>query len=104
MSNLVVSKHGYCRMRERIGGGRQAADRISARAYEKGIRPEDARGRLLQYMLSQETAYTEEGIIIRIYGDMIYFFRDKGTVILLITVYRLPNDLVQKACALQRRA
>lgn len=104
MSDFGVSKHGYCRMKERVGGGKLAANRITKRAYEKGLCPENTAGQLGRYMLSRENAYSEKGVKVRIYGDMIYLFSVEDVRIRLITVYRLPNNLIRQACAAQKKA
>lgn len=104
MSRPVVSRHAYCRMRERVGGGRRAADRISVRVYEQGLRAAEVHGKLGRYMVARETAYPGSKVEARIYGDMIYLYGGSGDSRSLITLYRLPNSLVRQACAMWKRA
>lgn len=100
MSRTAVSTHAYCQVRERVGDGRHATDRISARVCEQGLRATEFHGKLERYMVTRETPYPG----IRAEFRMIYLYGGIGGASSLITLYKLSNSLIRQACVLQKRA
>lgn len=49
-TTIYLTNHAYDRMRERLGLGRKAADRLVKRACERGIFEEEVTGRLSSYL------------------------------------------------------
>ena len=104
MKSIVLTNHAYVRMKERVGVGRKAAERLVSRAYEEGIDKEKARGSLFRYITGEARKECYRDDDIRIYGEMVYCFKDtpEGKSI-LVTVFYIPGYLKKQALGAQRR-
>lgn len=82
--------HAYKRAKERLKWSRRTLDRMVKRAYLKGIKCADTKGRLNRYI---KQLHFKNGVAnnMRIYGQNIFLFKDD----LLITLYRMPNSLIR---------
>ena len=86
-------------MKERMGLGRKAAERMAETAYFEGVDGEKTTGQLRKYISSLETANIEKGTHHKLYGEMVYCFYDyrnrKKNVStgILITVFWVPANL-----------
>ena len=107
---VYVTRHGYERMKERMGWDKNAARRMSQKAYEEGVGIKNVNGSLQKFIESKDEYYPENNII-RIYGNTVYcygiaqFGEDMSTSFLtLVTVYPLPKKYNAQANGYQRRA
>ncbi|MEM1327366.1 MAG: hypothetical protein AAGI23_15490 [Bacteroidota bacterium] len=89
-SQLKITKHAYKRAKERLGWSRKALDRMLSIIHEYGFTRHEAKGELKKYMLKQRRKYKSKAYA-RVYGEVIYFFRDRS----LITLYRLDNEYIK---------
>ena len=87
-NKLVISNHAYKRARQRISWSRNALNKMSVLAYTNGLRRYELKGKLRHY--------TDDLLIgsakkpqIRIYGEVIYIFRNQT----LVTLYQIPSEL-----------
>lgn len=85
---VSISQHAFRRAKERFSLNEKSLQRISERAFTKGVKRKDVKfgkfGRFLDHLfLSRFTANN-----IRVYGEIIFFFRDSH----LMTLYQLPNE------------
>lgn len=95
---VKVSHHAFQRIRERCGLNRKSAERLAQRAFERGIKHEQTKGRLNKWVTSQY--FRNENIDnLIIYGDNIYLF--DGNI--LVTVFRVPHDLLKNIEYMVRR-
>ena len=76
-----------------MGLNKKAANRMVDIAYKSGIGKENVKGQLFRYIESKSKTYESGGNKILIYGEMVYRFVDYDNVSVLITVYRIPNNL-----------
>lgn len=102
-SGVYVTKHGYARMKERLGLNKNAARRMSQKAYEDGIDLLGVKGSLKRFLETKEEA-NAESIVFKIYGNAVYCFDikelekwNKAPEIVLITVYHLPKRYNKQA-------
>ena len=103
MSKVIVTNHAYDRMKERVGIGKKAADRLCKKAYSDGIGRDNAKGRLYRYITSEMRNCHEKSINIRIYGEMVYCFLEDPDSVVLVTVFWLPAKLKKQALGVQRK-
>ena len=104
MKSILLSNHAYTRMKERVGVGRKAAERLVSRAYEEGIDKEKARGSLFRYITGETRKACYRDNDIRIYGEMVYCFMDRSEEsTILVTVLYIPGYLKKQALGAQRR-
>lgn len=89
---VIVTKHGSQRLKERLGLTKKARARYTNRAYNQGYSITEAKGGLKKWMiktyLKQETAGE-----MRVYGNHCFLFdksREKEDAMALITVLLLP--------------
>lgn len=106
---VYVSRHGYERMKERMGFNKSAARRMSQRAYKEGVGVHNSNGALQRYLESKDDYYPDNNII-RIYGNAVYCFKygqygeDESTsYLMLVTVYPLPKKYNSRANGYQRK-
>ena len=109
MGGVYVTRHGYDRMKERMGLNKNAARRMSQRAFENGLSIDSVSGSLLSYMALKDELYPENNII-KIYGEAVYCYnvtwigQDESTsYVALVTVYPLPKKFNNQALGHQRR-
>lgn len=81
--------HAKKRLRERSGIPKSATMKMTERAYEKGIKRTDAKGRLRVFLDEQYEKNGGFGNELRVYGDFLYIFHEMS----LITVYAVPQDV-----------
>jgi hypothetical protein len=85
---VIISNHGYLRAKERFSLSKESIEKVSQRAFEKGLDRKDFKdgslGRHLDDLFDRHKVADK----VRIYGDAIFFFRDRC----LITVYQLPIE------------
>ena len=92
-TSIRITDHACKRIKERMGLNKKAAIRMVDIAYKSGIGKDNVKGQLYRYIeLKSETYESGEKKII-IYGEMVYCFMDYDNVSVLITVYRIPNNL-----------
>lgn len=101
---IIITDHAFNRLRERSGINKKASVRLAEKAYSSGIKHSDVSGRLYKYV-SSITGKTRKGADIRIYGDKVYIFNNRGKnsdlqydeegnrLIFLVTVMQIPNNL-----------
>lgn len=89
-SECIATAHAYKRARERLGWSKSTLDRMIVRIYTEGLSHDETKGRLYHFIANSRSRY-EITNNTRIYGEVIYFFRDNT----LITMYRLNNDLIK---------
>ena len=104
MTSIVLSNHAYVRMKERVGVGKKAAERLVSRAYEEGIDKGKARGSLFRYITGETRKVCYRDTNVKIYGEMVYCFMDtpEGKSV-LVTVFCIPGSLRKQALGAQRR-
>ena len=96
-------------MKERMGLGRKAAERMAETAYFEGVDGEKTTGQLRKYISLLETANIEKGTHHKLYGEMVYCFYDyrnrKKNVStgILITVFWVPATLTNQVLGIQKR-
>lgn len=110
LGGVYVTKHGYDRMKERMGFNKTAARRMSQKAYEDGVGFHNVSGKLQKYIESKDDLHPENNII-RIYGNAVYCYAvgkigedDDTSYLTLITVYQLPKKYNERAILFQRKA
>lgn len=98
MNNAIVTNHAKQRAKDRLGVSKKIADKIANKALEQGVTHANAKGNLKSYLdklyLRNKTANN-----LRIYNRKVYLF--DGPV--LITIYNLPNNLINAADKLQKK-
>lgn len=86
-----LSKHGKSRMKNRCGIHACDIKKVSRRAYRKGIPHNETTGDLHKYLdgifLRHKNATNS-----RIYGDVIYLFKEDK----LITALKMPENLMKR--------
>lgn len=109
MGGVYVTKHGYERMKERMGLNKSAARRMSQRAFENGLSLDRVSGALLRYIAQKDELHPKNNII-RIYGETVYCYsaawigQDENTsYIALVTVHQIPKKFNNQALGHQRR-
>ena len=96
-------------MKERMGLGRKAAERMAETAYFEGVDGEKTTGQLRKYISLLETVNIEKGTHHKLYGEMVYCFYDyrnrKKNVStgILITVFWVPANLKNQVLGIQKR-
>lgn len=91
--NIVVTKHGYVRMKERLGLSKAASDRMAQKVYNDGMSKDATKGDLCKFIRKVEKI-NPRGSECKIYGHYIYFFSsgNGNAKVVLVTVYELPTD------------
>ena len=108
-TNVIVTDHAYKRVKERMGLNRSAADKLSSKAFSRGIRHTETRCILHKYIDERCTSDTRKGNDVRIYGEFVYCFlthkggRNNKDTTRLLTVYGIPNELKNQAISSKRR-
>lgn len=83
---LSISKHAYERMKQRNGWNKKAADRMLNRVYFDGIRPEEVKGYLKNWINNKADAFDDEREFV-LFGEKLYIFCN-GT---MLTVLPIPS-------------
>ena len=84
---LVITKHAYTRMKERNGWNKKAATRMVSRIYNDGIRPEQIKGYLKNWVHTKYE-YSNLGNEYILFGDKLYIFNGKTMLTVLPTPAR----------------
>lgn len=100
MNKVILTNHAYDRMKERVGIGKKAADRLSEKAYAAGIDRNSVKGSLQKYIESKEWRDFSK---CKIYGEIVYCFADSPEGIVLMTVFWIPTNLRNQALGAQRK-
>lgn len=87
-----ITEHAYLRMKQRMGLGKKACDRIVTKVRALGINTDNSYGKLKDYIHEQSIKY-ENNIEAVVYGEIVYIFKRELETLTLITVYLLPNQL-----------
>lgn len=106
-SRYIVTRHGYDRMKERLGLGKKACERMSEKVYNEGISfTELDKGQLKEYLYVKEEL-AEAAKCFRIYGQSVYCYATKqqknGILqVFLVTVFPVPKRLRNTATIKQK--
>lgn len=85
---MIITKHAYSRIKERIGWKKKTVDRMILRAEKEGIPRRQTSGRLRKY-LDYLYHLDKESSKLLVWGHYI-FILDRDV---LVTVYQLPSNL-----------
>ena len=88
LNMLKVSGHAYKRARERVRWSRNALNKMSVLAYTNGLRRYELKGKL-RHFIDDLLIGSAKKPQIRIYGEVIYIFRNQT----LVTLYQIPSEL-----------
>lgn len=89
---LEITQHAYDRAKERFRWKSKSLEKMAQKAYEVGIQHSDTAGKLNKYIYKVYSQYRTANRI-RIYGNVIYLFRNQ----MLITLYQIPSELSRYA-------
>ena len=103
MKRIFLTDHAYMRMKERVGVGRKAAERLVSKAYEEGVGKDSARGSLHRYLARETRSDLYKDTAVKIYGEMVYCFMDMPERAVLVTVFYIPGGLKKQALGAQRK-
>ena len=107
-TRYIVTRHGYDRMKERMGLGKKATERMIVKVYNEGLscqELEDANLKEYMHRKGSDPASTKS---FKIYGQSLYCFATKHQVngideVCLITTFPLPRKLRNAATDQQKR-
>ena len=68
---LVISKHGYARLKERNGWSKKAATRMIHKVYEEGLRPTQVKG-YLKGWINSKAEYCKDDKEFVLFGEKLY--------------------------------
>jgi hypothetical protein len=88
--NLIVTKHAYTQAKKRLGIKASSLKRLLPTIFNRGVIHANTVSQLNKFISRKHKLhpYTNN---IRVYGENIFFFTDNR----LITLYRLPNNLIK---------
>lgn len=89
--NVVITKHGEKRSKERLGLNRKKIERRAKLAFERGKRAQDCTYAKDRRYLEARTNSIAVAVA---HGEYCYIFNKKNKV--CITVYALPHDFDKK--------
>ena len=92
MCDIVITNHAYKRAKGRFSLSKISLVRLAQTAFLDGIHPEKTKGPLKKFIQEKMEKYSDSNNI-RVYGENVFIFIDNR----LITLYRLPNELVKIA-------
>ena len=101
-ANIHLTNHAYSRMKERLGLGKKAADRLVQKVFKYGIIETDVTGRLSEYLM-RNSEYGDCKACKFLYGEHVFVFVSDNDSILLVTVYRMNASFKGRAASIQRR-
>lgn len=84
---IVITKHAYMRMKERNGWNKKAATRMVSRVYNNGIRPDQVKGYLKEWV-NAKYEYRNDGDEYVLFGDKLYIFNGMTMLTVLPTPTR----------------
>ena len=99
---IKVSEHAYDRFKERLGLNKKAANRMAKKVYVEGIKHGDTDGKVFDYISSITHKNMIRGNEIRLYGDTVYCYVNKGDDIILCTLYRIRKDVLKSLHSKQK--
>ncbi len=82
---VFITEHAYKRIRKRNGWSKKTINRMIARIYVNGLRPDDVKGYKKKWII-HKTSRDEKNDEYVLYGDYIYIFNNR----VLLTSYSLP--------------
>lgn len=86
---VTATEHAYDRAKERLEWDKHTVDKMIHRIYHHGRSPGNTKGEWSKFVKRKRWLHPHARNI-RIYGENIFFFNGRE----LITLYRLPNDLI----------
>ncbi len=86
-SEVVITKHAYSRLKERNGWNKKASDRMIPKVYVNGLRPEQVKGYLKNWVITKYE-YSNERDEYVLFGDKLYIFNNKTMLTVLPTPAR----------------
>ena len=86
---IKVSLHEQVRIKQRLGLPKRAMQRHITIVMRNGLKPDQLKGSLLEYINYQMDKYPSQRNNPVVYGHHLYVFND----LKLITVLKLPNEL-----------
>lgn len=92
IDSVILTDHAKKRFKERLNIPKKSFERTALKAYNNGIGFYKAKGKLKEYLTYLYTKYdnpNNDWILIKIYGEYIYIFKEN----ILITMYSIPNEL-----------
>ena len=92
MNQIIISAHAYERANERLSWSKPILDKMALKAYEQGKKHSETKSHLNKYISKLYLQYRSANNT-RVYGENVYIFSNET----LITVYKLPNDLIKYA-------
>ena len=90
--NIVLTRHAYLRMKERNGWSKKASERMAARIYLEGLRPEQVKG-YLKGWINKKCSKSSQGNEFVLFGEMLYIFNGRTMLTVLPTP---PRGVVLK--------
>ena len=103
MCKIHVTDHAYVRMKQRLGLGKKAADRMAERACTRGLIEEEISGRLGEYLKQNPEYHNVDRARKFLYGEYVYVFLVDDNALLLVTVFQTEATYRARAVGLQRR-
>lgn len=96
---MLITEHAYLRASERLSLSRDSLNKLSERALNSGLSASNFKhGKFKRYLDHLYFKYRKANNI-KIYGDVIYLFRNK----VLITLYQLPNEFKKAVVKVGKR-
>lgn len=92
-ANVFLTNHAYERFKERAGIKKNAAERLTKRAYKNGIGIDEVKGSLKRYIASLMEDRYNKGSYVIVYGEFVYVFYEQLNSVVLVTMFWLPNNL-----------
>ena len=83
---LVITKHAYTRLKERNGWSKRAANRMIQKVYQNGLRPNQVKGYLKEWV-NNKAGYSKEGEEFILFGEKLYIFSGNT----MLTVLPIPT-------------
>ena len=82
--DITVTRHAYLRMKERNGWNKKASERMAARIYLEGLRPEQVKG-YLKGWINKKYSKNNQGNEFVLFGEMLYIFHGRTMLTVLPT-------------------
>lgn len=82
--NLVISEHGYARLKQRNGWSRKASARMIGKVYQNGLRPDQVKGYLKNW-INNKADYGKAGNEFVLFGEKLYIFNGNTMITVLPT-------------------
>lgn len=101
-AKVYITDHAYERMKQRLGLGRKAANKMAQRAFERGLIGANVKGGLNLYLCGRGDD-PDEQVMKFLYGEHIFVFRPDNGTARLLTVYRMDSAYLTRAISAQRR-